>query len=67
MVQAPWPLSSNEQQQAVLQGAKNKTLVEVRYKNTLQGISEVIQLKGCVVQRVFVRDNTTGILEVSWV
>lgn len=67
MAQAPWPLSSNEQQQAVLQGAKNKTLVEVRYKNTLQGISEVIQLKGCVVQRVFVRDNTTGILEVSWV
>lgn len=52
MVQAPWHLSSNEQQQAVLQGAQNKAVVEVRYKNTLQGIPEVIQLKGCVVQGI---------------
>lgn len=66
MVQAPWPLSSNEQQ-ATLQGEKNVTVVEVGYKNTLQEIPEVIQLKLCVVQRIFARDNTPGILKVSWV
>lgn len=57
MVQAPWPLSSNEQQQAMLQGEKNITVVEVGYKNTLQGIPGVIQLKVCVVQRIFVRQH----------
>lgn len=67
MVQAPWPLSSNEQLQAMVQGEENKTGVEVRYKNILQGIPEVLQLEVCVVQRIFVRDSTIGILEVSWV
>lgn len=66
MAQAPWPLGSNEQQQAMLQGEKSQNSGGSRYKNTLQAIPEVIQLMVYVMQRIFARDNTTGILEVSW-
>lgn len=57
MVQAPWPLSNNEQQQAMLQEEKNQTVVEEDTKTPFRGCLKSFSSR-CVWCRGYLQGKT---------